>query len=272
MPTATSRQYTAFFGCGLVKGIRMNTFARIFGLAAIALCAVDAHAELEYSPSQVFDPESGLSWRVFDTLATGQAAGFAAATVDQTAELFLHYAPPDSGGVLPGYHPLSGDDWTVGKVTDYTTSGNGRSYSVSWEGLYLDETGSYRPPSLINLGSNVHWEGVPKAEAGSSLVALALDGVGWSPVLISSTITANQYGLAWGREEGIIDPIPDQFSGCRLSVSEEYGPTCSFILDDSGAFKIGGYLMVSSVPEPSIPASLLVGIAGLVLLGGQRRA
>jgi hypothetical protein len=231
-----------FWGCGLAKGIHMNKFMRIFGLTAIALCAVDAHAELEYSPNNVFDPESGLSWRVFETLAAGQSAGFSAATVAQTAELFSHYAPQDNGGVLPGYHPAYGNG------RDYTMSGNDSSYSVLWESYYFDETGSFLPPSLINLGSNVHYGGaMPRFDEVSSLAALAFDGVGWSPVLIRSTLAMDQYGSIWGHEEGFIDPNSGQFSGCDVNWDNR---TCSNpYLDDNGAIKIGGYLMISNVPE-----------------------
>ena len=86
----------------------MNKSIQMIGIAAMALSAVSAKAALVYSTGEVRDTKSNLSWKYFESLTAGESLGYSPATVGQTSELFLHYAPPNSGGVLPGYTPLWG--------------------------------------------------------------------------------------------------------------------------------------------------------------------
>ena len=240
---------------------------RLAAVASTTLFATSAQAELVYSSDKVFDTESNLSWKAFEILDAGAAAGYAAASVAQTSELFLHYAPPDSEGVLPGYTPTSGG------VTDYVTSSDGTSFAISWQSSYyfVDD---YQAPSLLDaFGANISYASVgPYSESGIALIPLIADGETWLPVLLRSTGTANQYGDVWGVEEGAINPdsslipIDGIFYECRDFCYEIPNP----YFDDTGALKLGGYLMVSSVPEPSNYALFLLG-AGSVMLFAQRR-
>ena len=219
----------------------MNKSIQMIGIAAIALSAGNAKATLVYSPGEVRDTQSNLSWKYFESFTAGESSGYSPATVGQTSELFLHYAPPDSGGVLPGYAP------TYGGVVDYTTSGDGMMFSISWEGTYYDPK-PYVPPSLIDsFGYTISYGGGgPSTDYVSKLTPFVADDVGWLPVLVQSTFAANQYGNIWGNEKGIINPG---------------------VADAIGA---AGYLMVNSIPEPPISALLLLGIGGLGLLARHR--
>lgn len=219
----------------------MNKSIQMIGIAALALAAVSAKAELVYTTGKVLDTESNLSWKYFESLTAGESLGYSPATVGQTSALFLHYAPPDSGGALPGYTP------SVGGVVDYTTSGDGMMFSISWQGSYYDPK-PYVPPSLIDsFGYTFSHDGMgPGSDYWTKLIPFVADDVGWLPVLIQSTYAANQYGNIWGNEKGIIDP----------GVTDAIGAS--------------GYLMVSSIPEPSISTLLLLGIGGLGLLARYR--
>lgn len=240
----------------------MNKFIEILGGGALALSSVCAHAEISYLPNAVFDAESGLYWRLFETLDQGQAAGFSWASVDQTANLFLHYAPPDANGTLPGYDP----DW--GGILSYTTSGDGMSYSFTWESTYMLE--NYLPPVLSGPFGDTISYGMP---APNSFITHALmvevsgaeSGDEPVPVLFRKATAADQYGYIYGSVEGIIDPPSESIDVCPCYY---YVDGEAFEVDyynDDGSLKIAGYLMVSSVPEPSQHVLFLAGIAGIIL-------
>lgn len=91
----------------------MNKTIQMVVAAVLALSAVSAKAALVYSTGEVRDTQSNLSWKYFPSITAGESLGYSAATVGQTSELFLHYAPPDSGGVLPGYNPPWGGSLTT---------------------------------------------------------------------------------------------------------------------------------------------------------------
>lgn len=241
---------------------------RLATVGSITLFATGAQAVLVYSSGEVFDPESNLSWKAFQTLDAGAAAGYAAASVAQTSELFLHYAPPDSGGVLPGYTNTSS------RVTEYITSGDGTSFAISWESYYYTSVG-YRPPSLLDaFGFNISYDASgPGIKGGNALIPLVADGGAWVPVLLRSTVAGNQYGNVWGVEEGAINPdaslipVNGGFTKCDPYCYDIPNP----YFNDTGALKLGGYLMVSSVPEPSNHVLLLIGVGSVMLFARRRR-
>lgn len=239
----------------------MNKFIEILSGGALALSSVCAHAEISYLPNAVFDSESGLYWRLFGTREQGQAAGFSWASVDQTAGLFLHYAPPDAKGELPGYNP----DW--GGILSYATSGDGMSYSFSWESSdYFD---NYLPPILSDpFGHNLAYGGGwPRSLYTEALLASISSEMGRAiPVLFRDARQSDQYGWHAGEVEGIIDPTPESI-GCPcyyLDPRDFTRKTVDYYNDD-GTLKTAGYLMVSNVPEPTPQLLFLAGIAGIVL-------
>lgn len=241
----------------------MNKFVQVLGGgAALAICALSANAEISYSPNTVFDTESGLYWRLFETLEEGQSAGFSWASVAQTADLFLHYAPPDAEGTLPGYEP----DW--GGIVSYTTSGDGMSYAFSWESSYDFE--NYLPPVLSGpFGYNISY-GIPGPRSVMTDVLIAQvsgDNHQAVPVLFRDAIQADQYGWIAGEVEGIIDPPRESIDVCPCYYYD-YGDGETKTIDyynADGTLKTAGYLMVSSVPEPSHHVLFLAGIAGIAL-------
>ena len=119
-------------------------------------------------------------------------------------------------------------------------------FSISWNGTYYQP--NYLPPSLINsFGATFGKPSMgPGDNAWTKLIPFVADGAGWLPVLIQSTWAANQYGGIWGNEKGIINP------------------------GAADAIGASGYLMVASIPEPSISTLLLIGIGGLGLLARHR--
>ena len=221
----------------------MYRFIQIIGIAALTLLAGSSRAELVYSWGQVRDTDSHLSWKYFKSLTEGQSLGYSPATVGQTSELFLHYAPPDSGGVLPGYTPTPG--W---RVVDYITSGDGMMFSLSWQDDYYYQTVFFPPSFLDSFGytSRYFSAGAGAVYERTILGALVADDTGWVPVKIESSYDQNHYGYVWGTEKGIINP----------GVADAIGAS--------------GYLMVRSIPEPSISTLMLLGIGGLGLLARHR--
>jgi hypothetical protein len=241
----------------------MKKSARYLGMFAIIFYSAASHAELIYSPNTVLDTATGTTWRAYSTVEAGLSNGFKPATVDQTAALFLHFAPPDSGGKLPGYNP------EVGGIKSMVTSEDGTSFSLSYESSYLYKGSS--PPSLIDaFGYNVEFGGQgPGSYRIFSLVGLVQDGDSWASVLIRDSGAANQYGKVWGNNLGVINPAENLFLGltdyfiCMNGCSHFDGNP---YLDSSGAIKLGGYLMVSSVPELPPAISLFTGLMLLSLL------
>ncbi|HEY6527868.1 MAG TPA: hypothetical protein VIZ65_04170 [Cellvibrionaceae bacterium] len=238
----------------------MKKSARCLGIFAIIFYSAASHAELIYSPNTVLDTATGTTWRAYSTVEAGLSNGFKPATVDQTAALFLDYAPLNSGGKLPGYNP------EVGGIKSMTTSEDGTSFSVSYDSSYLYEGSS--PPSLLKaFGHNVEFGGSgPGVEGVLSLVGLVQDGNSWTSVLLRHSGAADQYGKTWGTIVGVIDPPDELFLGIKEYVVCSGGCTHfdgNPYLDSSGAVKLGGYLMVSSVPELPPAISLF---AGLLLL------
>ncbi|AAZ97911.1 hypothetical protein Tbd_1958 [Thiobacillus denitrificans ATCC 25259] len=240
----------------------MNKFIEILGGGVLALSSVCAHAEISYFPDAVFDSESGLYWRLFETLEQGEAAGFSWASVDQTADLFLHYAPPDANGTLPGYDP----DW--GGILSYTTSGDGMSYSFTWESSY--DYDNYLPPLLSDpLGYSISY-GTPGPHSPMTDALLAQvsgDNQEAVTVLLRDVTQADQYGWIAGEVEGIIDPPSQSIDDCPCPFYDERTAAITMVdyYNDDGSLNIAGYLMVSSVPEPTPPALFLAGIAGIAL-------
>jgi hypothetical protein len=239
----------------------MKIFSRNLGVFTLLFCSAISHAELIYSPKTVLDSATGITWRAYSTVEAGLLNGFKPATVEQTATLFLDYAPLNSGGKLPGYNP------EVGGVTSMITSEDGTSFSVSTDSSYHYK--GFNPPSLLDaFGHNVEYGGGGGYHV-SSLLSLVKDGDGWASVLIQHNGHNNQYGEAFSDLIGVINPSEKLFQWY-----EDYYSVCPDICyvqegnpyrDVSGALKIGGYLMVSSVPElPSI-ISLFTGVLCLSL-------
>lgn len=239
----------------------MNKFVQVLGGGAFALSSICAHAEISYLPNAVFDSQSGLYWRHFETLEQGQSLGFDWASADQTADLFLHYAPPDTDGRLPGYDP----EW--GGILSYTTSGDGTSYAFTWESTY--DLDNYLPPVLSDpFGYNFDYGGGAPYLTHTKVLLTSVSGdMGQGvPVLFRDGLQANQYGWIAGEVEGIIDPTSESL-GCPCYYYDVYtGETAEAdYYNDDGGLKVAGYLMVSSVPEPSHQVLFLAGIAGIVL-------
>ena len=139
-----------------------------------------------------------------------------------TVEVCYPVTPPFGGGV------------------DYTTSGDGMMFSVSWKTTYYDG-GQISPPSLIDSFGYTSSYGIDDGSfawnSWAKLIPYVADGAGWLPVLIKSTEAWNQYGNIWGNEKGIINP----------GVADAIGAS--------------GFLMVTSIPEPSISTLMLLGPA-----------
>ncbi|HEY6527867.1 MAG TPA: hypothetical protein VIZ65_04165 [Cellvibrionaceae bacterium] len=239
----------------------MKIFSRCLGVFTLFFFSAISHAELIYSPKTVLDTATGTTWREYSTLEAGILNGFKPATVEQTATLFLDYAPRNSGGKLPGYNP------EVGGVISMMTSEDGTSFSISTDSSWYYKR--FYPPSLLDaFGHNVEYGGGFGYHV-SSLLSLVKDGDGWASVLIQHNDVNNQYGEARSYLIGVINPSEELFQWY-----EDYYIVCPDICyvhegnpyrDVSGALKIGGYLMVSSVPElPSI-ISLFAGVLCLSL-------
>lgn len=243
----------------------MNKFIQVLGGGALALPSVCAYAEISYLANAVFDTESGLYWRRFDKLEQGQALGFSWASVTQTADLFLHYAPPDADGNLPGYNHEPGR----ARILSYTTSGDGMSYAFTWDADYYSL--NYLPPVLSNpFGHNIYYGNQPFGNYTDALLAWLSGDIGQPvPVLFRDVTYHNQYGYASGAVEGIINPPSESTDVCPPC--NYYDPETGFgypvdYYKNDGSLKVAGYLMVgSSVPEPSHHVLFLAGIAGIAL-------
>ncbi|HEY6527866.1 MAG TPA: hypothetical protein VIZ65_04160 [Cellvibrionaceae bacterium] len=245
----------------------MNTFAHYVGMLALMVFSAASRAELIYSPNTVLDTVTGTTWRAYSTIEAGLSNGFKPATIDQTVALFLDYAPLNSGSKLPGYNPVEGG------IKSISTREDGTSFSVSWDSTYLYPGNS--PPSLVNaFGFNVEFGGWgPGRDTVKSFVGLVQEGDSWASVWLRKTSALDQYGHIWGNESGIIDPAEELFRQKDFFRTACWGPEeCNNpFIDASGAVKISGYLMVSSVPELPSAISLCSGVMLLSLLVGAKR-
>jgi hypothetical protein len=221
-------------------------------------------AGLIYSPSVVTDTETMLSWSLFNLQENGDSQGYRVATIQETAQLFLHYAPPDSGGVLPDYNP------SFGGVSHYNTSGDGMSFSVSWESCWHETCLNTQPPTLLNaLESTVAFDLICGHEEG--LIALVSNEIDFSQVLLTSNHFSNQYEMSWGAESGIISEsiepyLPIHNYDYTLVSKPSSHPYPNPYYTENHEVRIGGYLMVRSVPEPEVWKMVLLGLTGLTII------
>ncbi|RYZ97635.1 MAG: hypothetical protein EOO68_15000 [Moraxellaceae bacterium] len=245
----------------------MNTFAHCVGMLALMIFSAASRAELIYSPNTLLDTATGTTWRTYSTPQAGLLDGFKPATAEQTSTLFLDYAPLNGGNKLPGYNPVEGG------IKSISTREDGTSFSASWSSTYLYPGSS--PPSLVNaFGFNVMFGGWgPGTDRVESFVGLVQDGNSWASVWLRKTSALDQYGHIWGNESGIIDPPEESFRQKEFFRTACWGPEeCNNpFIDASGAVKISGYLMVSSVPELPPAISLSSGVILLSLLVSAKR-
>jgi hypothetical protein len=236
-------------------------------LVAGCLASGSAAASLIYSGRTIFDPLTEFDWQLFDSVEKGALQGYRVASDSQLSELFLHYAPHDNGGELPGYEKPE-----YGGV-ELTTREDGRMFNVRWR---ASSYGNYsHPPSLLALGASFGFGDGYMVPNTKVLLAKVDSSDGYLDVLLRSSNSADQYGSVEGREEGYIAPELSVIQGDHWW-EEFYCQIwdCSWdglnpYLTETGDFRSSGFIMVS-VPEPSTYLLMLPGLLVISSLGNRR--